>query len=117
MISNITRCDKLVRVRTHTGDTVEKRCVGYFTAARWTFLITEDVQYSGFFVITEASTGCNILDEFCYEDLQEVIRVGKQAVEKRRYYFSTKVKNLLVRTRQNLLPFNLSDLSLVTTLL
>lgn len=106
----VVRCDSLAKIRMYNNSIVEVRCVGYFKMYRWWFLITEDVEESGCYVITEASTGCNIIPNYCYEDIEELVRVGKQVIENRRFYFSTKTLNLLVEVGQNLESYNVSNL-------
>lgn len=64
---------------------------------------------NGYYVLTEASTGTNILREYCYDDIKEVLRDGLQTIEEKRYYFFTSTKNLLVEVGQNLLLNNITD--------
>lgn len=105
----INRCDKLAYIRLDSGDIVETRCIGYFKKYHWWFLITEVPGMSGYYVLTEASTGTNILREYCYDDIEEVLRDGLQTIEEKRYYFFTATKNLLVEVGQNLLLNNITD--------
>lgn len=112
-----TPCESLVLIRSYDNRLVEVRCVGYFQMFRWWFLITEVIGIPGFYVITEASTGCNIMDNFCYDDIRELLRIGKQIIESKRYYFSTAVLNIIVDVQQNLLHRNLLNLQIGGTLL
>lgn len=104
----VVRCESLAIIRLSLNETIEVRCIGYFKMYRWWFLITEDVEWNGYYALTEASTGCTITSDYCYEDIEELLRIGMSIIETKRYYFSTATLELLVKTQQNLIDRNLS---------
>lgn len=80
--------------------------VGTFTAYGYSFIIHRDLFMMGQLAVSEASTGYRIMNE-CYPDVTTAMKYSKLHLNTHRVELPTRVGNLLVQHRINLLKRNL----------
>lgn len=79
---------------------------GYFTVwNRFSFIVHSDVRHPEFFAVSEASTGCRLLDE-TYYSIEDALYYAYPFIVSKHYYFATAISNWLVKTQKNLLKRN-----------
>lgn len=79
---------------------------GYFTVwNRFSFIVHADVWHPEFCTVSEASTGCRLLDE-TYYSVEDALYYACPFILSKHYYFATAIGNWLVKTQKNLLKRN-----------
>lgn len=83
--------------------------VGYFKKFHWWFIIHFDVDTPEYLTVSEASTGRQLRDE-TYYTIEDALYFAIPYIEEKRFYFSTRVGDILVDTQCNLLKRNTTNL-------
>lgn len=79
---------------------------GYFTVwNRFSFIVHSDVWHPEFCTVSEASTGCRLLDE-TYYSVEDALYYSYPFILSKHYYFATAIGDWLVKTQKNLLKRN-----------
>ena len=79
---------------------------GYFTVwDRFSFIVHSDVEHPEFCTVSEASTGCRLLDE-TYYSVEDALYYAYPFILSKHYYFATTIGDWLVKTQKNLLKRN-----------
>ena len=105
MISNFIEVNGIGSVMTKKG-VRDVFVYGYFTVwDRFSFIVHADVWHPEFCTVSEASTGCRLLDE-TYYSVEDALYYAYPFILSKHYYFATAIGNWLVRTQKNLLKRN-----------
>lgn len=79
---------------------------GYFTVwDRFSFIVHTDVRHPEFCTVSEASTGCQLIDE-TYYTVEDALYFVYPFILQKHYYFATAINDWLVKTQKNLLKRN-----------
>lgn len=89
--------------------------VGMFVRHDWHFIIHYDLEFPFAFAVSEASTGA-IIDDLCYTKIEYAYQSAIGIVDSKRYFFATRVKELLVRNQTNLFNHNSCIMPLINYL-
>lgn len=81
--------------------------VGYFKMYHWWFIVHRDINYPDCYIVSEASTGCAIM-EYCYDTVRDAVESALPIIKAKRYYFFTSTKEKLTKYRYSLLNRNLN---------
>ena len=104
-ISNFIEVNGIGSVMTKKG-VCDVFVYGYFTVwNRFSFIVHADVQHPEFCTVSEASTGCRLLDE-TYYSVEDALYFSYPFILSRHYYFATAISDRLVETQKNLLRRN-----------
>lgn len=104
-ISNFIEVNGIGSVMTKKG-VCDVFVYGYFTVwNRFSFIVHADVRHPEFCTVSEASTGCRLLDE-TYYSVEDALYYAYPFILSRRYYFATAISDRLVETQKNLLRRN-----------
>ena len=71
------------------------------------FIIHQDIDDLEYLVVSEASTGCILQNEYHYETVEDALHYEIPRIRAKQYYFATSVGNILVAYQMNLLKENL----------
>lgn len=80
---------------------------GYFKKWHWTFIVHRNVLRPELITVSEASTGYNLANK-CFYDVEEALCFSASFLDDKRYYLSTTVGDILVKTKCDLLRRNRS---------
>ena len=104
-ISNFIEVNGIGSVMTKKG-VCDVFVYGYFTVwNRFSFIVHADVRHPEFCTVSEASTGCRLLDE-TYYSVEDALYFSYPFILSRHYYFATAISDRLVETQKNLLRRN-----------
>lgn len=104
-ISNFIEVNGIGSVMTNKG-VCDVFVYGYFTVwNRFSFIVHADVQHPEFCTVSEASTGCRLLDE-TYYSVEDALYFSYPFILSRHYHFATAISDRLVKTQKNLLRRN-----------
>ena len=79
---------------------------GYFTVwNRFSFIVHADVWHPEFCTVSEASTGCRLLED-TYYSVEAALYYSYPFILSKHYYFATTIGDWLVKTQKNLLKRN-----------
>ena len=104
-ISNFIEVNGIGSVMTKKG-VCDVFVYGYFTVwNRFSFIVHADVWHPEFCTVSEASTGCRLLDE-TYYSVEDALYYSYTFILSKHYYFATAIGDWLVKTQKNLLKRN-----------
>lgn len=104
-ISNFIEVNGIGSVMTKKG-VCDVFVYGYFTVwDRFSFIVHADVCHPEFCTVSEASTGCRLLDE-TYYSVEDALYYAYPFILSKHYYFATAIGDRLVKTQKNLLKRN-----------
>ncbi len=105
MISNFIEVNGIGSVMTKQG-VRDVFVYGYFTVwNRFSFIVHADIQHPEFCTVSEASTGCRLIDE-TYYSVEDALYYAYPFILSKHYYFATAISDWLVKTQKNLLKRN-----------
>lgn len=105
MTSNFIEVNGIGSVLTSKG-VCDVFVYGYFTVwDRFSFIVHADVRHPELYNVSEASTGCRLLNE-AYYSVEDALYFAYPFILSKHYYFATKINNWLVKTQKNLLKRN-----------
>lgn len=105
MISNFIEVNGIGSVMTKKG-VRDVFVYGYFTVwNRFSFIVHADIQHPEFCTVSEASTGCRLIDE-TYYSVEDALYYAYPFILSKHYYFATAISDWLVKTQKNLLKRN-----------
>lgn len=107
-ISNFVEVNGIGTVATNKGYR-DVFVYGYFKKWHWWFMIHSDVRNPEYVTVSEASTGRQLRDE-AYYTVEDAIHFSLPFIDEKRYYFSTTVGDILVKTHCNLFRRNTTNL-------
>ena len=82
---------------------------GYFKKWHWWFMVHADLENPEYVTVSEASTGRKLRDE-SYYTVEDALYFSLPFINEKRYYFSTRVGDILVKTQCDLSKRNTTNL-------
>lgn len=79
--------------------------VGYFKMFHWTFIVHHDIDFPECFAVSEASTGCILLD-VCYATIEAAVAAAIYYGNSKQLYFSTATGNIKVKFNRDISKAN-----------
>lgn len=81
-------------------------CVATFSMYGWTFIVHRDLEDSDYFNVTEASSGCYVMD-YIYDDFKEAIEHAIERINSRHLEIHTRSSSIKVKSKKDLFKRNI----------